>query len=144
MAKMSDRILSRQRIYYVAGKCVENLHSSVNIAIKYSIRPLDFPTFSHCLYIQRPIAMLSKKTATSCRALASKRTAAHISKVISGLQNQSAFVGVRPAFVIVPQQPWATSRRGLHSTPSPQIKEFFPENETAMVKHPKPAWEHPV
>jgi len=52
-------------------------------------------------------------------------------------------VGLRPTFYIVQQQ-WSGPRRHFTSTPTTQIKDFFPEPDSEKIRVTDPAWPHPI
>lgn len=53
-------------------------------------------------------------------------------------------IGLRPAFVLIHQCQPTTSRRTFTSTQVRDVKDYFPKNETELVRKTPAAWPHPV
>ncbi|KAF2759877.1 alternative oxidase-like protein [Pseudovirgaria hyperparasitica] len=82
--------------------------------------------------------MISTRAVTTCRTLAAPNTTSTLLKACN-----ATVVGFRSASVSPQQQQW-TSRRGFTTTPTRNIKEFFPQTETRDIRETPPAWEHPI
>ncbi|KAF2436300.1 mitochondrial alternative oxidase [Tothia fuscella] len=83
--------------------------------------------------------MYSSRTATTT-AFSTGRSASTILKTLSGGSPSS--VGFRPATVVFSQK-WTPTQQ-FHSTPSTQIKEFFPEHDNPSIRKTEASWAHPV